>query len=175
MFEDYLEDAYHLARQAKTSQNEAAKKRYYRAAVLYSASAVEAFLNFIAETLETGNALEPFELAFLCDRRFGLNQGKFQALDSIEYHRIEDKLRMLLTKFRPQYDVTTEPSWSHLSELRGLRDGIVHPRGQDDEVTPEQYGKRLSRGMAAAIEVMDHLCQGIFNKRLRKKLRDLAT
>lgn len=174
MFEDYLEDAYALAGQARTSSDIVAKKRYYRAAVLYSASAVEAFLNYVADTLEKGSALEPCELAFLADRRFGFHQGKIEPLDTTEYHRTEEKLSLLLAEFRPSYDIAGEPSWSHLTELRRLRDKIVHPRNHDDEVTPQQYDALLGRGLAAAIEVMDQLCQGVFGRRLRQRLRDLS-
>jgi len=174
MFEDYLEDAYFFASQAEAIKDAPGKKRHYRAAVLYAASAVEAFVNYIAETLGIGQALEPFEAAFLLDRRFGLNQGSFELLEATEFHRTEDKLRVLLAKFRPNYDVKHEPSWSHLAELRALRDGIVHPRDPDDALSPDEYRNRLARGLNAAIHVMDELCQGIFKKRLRKRLLDLA-
>jgi len=173
MFEDYVEDAYHFAIQAGVIPDDRKQRRLYRAAVFYASSALEAFVNYIADTLHAGATLAEHERAFLLDKKFGLRAGEFQIMDSSEYHRLDDKLRLLLAKFCPAYDVAHEAGWSHLMDLKSLRDEIVHPRG-DEEVTPAQYHAHLKRGLNSVLDIMDRLCNGIFRKPLRKKLRELT-
>lgn len=175
MFEDYLEDAYALAEMASKQSNDRDKKRFYRAAAFYACSALEAFSNYIAYTLQAGELLLEHERAFLFDRKFGLKSAQFCMLKTSEYHRLEDKLRFLLAKFCPSFDIGSEPCWSHFNELKDLRDRIVHPREEDDVFTTEEYKAGIERGLQGVVGLMDNLCSGIFNKRLRKKLRDLAS
>jgi hypothetical protein len=173
MFEDYLEDAYFFVTQASKQPSVREQQRFYRAAVFYAYSSLEAFVNYIAEAFAVGNTLEQFESAFLLDRRFGLQGGEFKVLTSLEFHRLEDKLRFLLHKFSPEYDLAKEPSWNRVLALKELRDSIVHPRTEEDEICTSDYQNRLSSGLNSAIEIIDKLCQGIFSRPLRKKLLDL--
>lgn len=173
MFEDYLEDAYSSATEAATQKTEREQLRFYRAAVFYASSALESFVNFIADTFDTGSTLEAHERAFLLDRQFGLRTGRFEILDRSEFHRLDEKLRFLLAKFCPTYDVAKEPSWSRFMKLKDLRDSIVHPK-KDDQLSPAQYRQELSRGLGAVLTIMNELCTGIFQKPLRKKLMDLT-
>ncbi|GAH06858.1 unnamed protein product [marine sediment metagenome] len=54
MFEDYLEDSNYFATKASEVTNEREAKRYYRVSVFCAMSAVEAFTNYIGETLAQG-------------------------------------------------------------------------------------------------------------------------
>ncbi len=173
MFEEYLEDAYFFATRAQDRLDTREGQRYYRAAVFYVLSALEAFVNFIAETFEAGEALEDYERAFLLDRGFGLRAGRFEVLDAPEYHRLDQKLRLLLSKFCGSYKLAREGSWSNFLELKKLRDAIVHPR-EGQELSSIEHRQQLARGLDAVVEIMNLLCEGIFQKPLRRRLRDLT-
>jgi hypothetical protein len=174
MFEDYLEDAYFFASHAKTFSVDREAQRYYRASVFYAMSALEAFLNYLADAFDLGKTLEEYEIAFLKDKRFGLKQGVFAILGSSEYHSIEDKLRILLRRFAPDFNLERNPAWSHFMEFKDLRNAITHPRKDEDDLRPSQYEKKVSRGLTAVLELMNTLCKGIFKKPLRKGLLDLV-
>lgn len=174
MFEDYIEDAYFFATAAGRQSTEREQQRFYRASVFYAASALEAFVNYIADTFAAGDVLEPFDRAFLLDRKFGLRGGEFTILETTEFHRIDDKLRLLLHKFCPSFDLSKEASWSQFNELKDLRDSIVHPRHEEDDVTAADYRTRLSTGLGAVLKLIDCLCQGIFKRPLRQRLLDLT-
>ncbi len=173
MFEDYLEDAYEFGLKARTAETERDAKPYYRGAIFYAASALEAFVNFIGDSFEQAGSLDAYELAFITDRKFGYAKGHIDILDGLEFHRIEDKLRFLLCRFVPNFQFAANASWSRFLEFKHFRDSIVHPRHSDDETQIADYNKQLTIGLSSIIEIMNELCRGMFGKPLRKKLLDL--
>lgn len=174
MFEDYLEDAYNLAIAAREATDERVARRYYRAAIFYAVSSIEAFLNFIGETLEKGGKVAPYEIAFLNDKRFGITGDSFEVLEQMEFHKLEDKLKFLLKKHAKQYDLGSEPSWTRFIDLKRFRDGLVHPRKTRDEIEIVEYDDILKVGLGSIIEIMDILCKGLFKRGLRKKVTEIA-
>ena len=174
MFEEYLEDARHYANEGRNAADERVAKRAYRSAVFCIAAAVEAFVNYVADTLEQGGKFEAHEIAFLTDKKFGLTGGAFQKLNQAEFHRLEDKLVFLLTKFRANFDRATNPNWARFQEFKKLRDAITHPRSAEDEIPLTRYKKMVESGLPSSIGIMDSLCKSVFRRRLRKRILDLA-
>jgi hypothetical protein len=172
MFEDYLEDSYHFVTMANQIKEDREAKRYYRAAIFYALGAIEAFLNFIADTLSRSNALEPYELAFLMDRRFGLTEGRFEMLEQFQYSKLEDKLRFLLQKFAEDFNFQSNAAWSQFLEFKRLRDSITHPRQEEDEVDLPDYRRMLRTGLSSTIDLMNNISQAIFRRPLRRGLLD---
>jgi hypothetical protein len=72
-------------------------------------SAVESFINYIGDTLAQGETFQPYEIAFLTDKKFGVSGRVFLILEEIEYHRLEDKLKFLICKFVPEFDFVSTP------------------------------------------------------------------
>jgi hypothetical protein len=173
LFEEYLEDSNYFAVEASKTVSEREAKRYYRVAVFCAMSAVEAFINYIGDTLSQGETLRSYEIAYLTDKKFDISGGTFQMLEQVEYHRIEDKLKFLICKFVPNFDFVSTPCWSRLLEFKKFRDYITHPRQDEDEIDITEYKKKIETGLSSAIEIMDYLCKGIFNRPLRKKILDL--
>lgn len=174
MFEDYLEDSNHFAIKASEITNEREAKRYYRVAVFCAISAVEAFINYIGETLTEGKIFRAYEIAFLTDKKFDFSRGTFKILDQREYHKFEDKLKFLICKFVTDFDFERTACWSRLLALKKFRDKITHPHQEEDEVDIGEYQVKLRTGLSSAIEIMDYICRGIFKRPLRKKLLDLS-
>lgn len=174
MFEEYLSDSNYFATTARETDKGANVARcYYRASIMCAWSAMEAFVNYVALMFQEGEALQPYELALLNDRRFGLQRGEFAILEKTEYHPLADKLRLLMTRFVPDFDFEHSPSWSWMLQFKEVRDQLVHPRQEEDETELEDYDREISRGLSAIIDVMNVLCEGIFKRPLRKKLIDL--
>jgi hypothetical protein len=174
MFEDYVEDAYSLAISARGETDERVAKRYYRAAIFYAVSSIEAFLNFVGETLENGGKVPEYEIAFLKDRKFGIAGDSFEMLSQMEFHKIEEKLRFLIKKHAKNYDLGSEPSWADFIAFKKFRDELVHPRKMEDEIGISEYDEILRVGLGSTIEIMDTLCKGLFDKGLRKKIVEMA-
>ena len=174
MFEDYIEDAYNLVIAARREAHDRVARRYYRAAVFYAVSSIEAFLSFLGETLERGGKVAPYEIAFLNDKRFGIVGDSFEVLEQVEFHRLEEKLRFLMKKYVKQYDLGSEPSWRNFVAFKRFRDELVHPRKTEDELSIQEYDEILKEGLGSTIEIMDVLCKGLFGKGLRKKVTEMS-
>lgn len=172
MYDVYIEDAYHLAVVGTQEAEEKSRKRYYRAAIFYSVSAVEAFVNYVGETLSQGGKFPPYEIAFLIDKRFDIVEGTFYIVDTPKYNRLEDKLRFLLNKFVGGYDFSNK-GWADFMEFKRFRDTLVHPHDSADSYTAEEYESKLQRGINASLDLINLLCKGIFGKNLRKGLLEL--
>ena len=172
MFEEYLQDASELFEKAKKTTDVRIARRYYRAAIFYTSSAMEAFVNYIADTFEKGGTFTPHEIAFLTDKNLTFSQKKFGIIEKTEYHKVEDKIRFLLSKFSPNFDFNNQ-SWSSLISLKGTRDSLIHPRNAEDETTTEEYRKILSAGLHGVISTMNSVSEAIFKKPLRLKILDL--
>ena len=173
MFEDYLKDADHFIEKAQAAKEENAAKRDYRASVFYAMGAVEAFINYVGDTFAQGGDWPVHEIAFLNDKKFGIEGGHFVILDQAEYHKLEDKLKFLIMKFHPSFDFEHMSSWSQLLEMKRLRDAITHPRQDEDGIQINEYKRKVEDGLSAVIEIINILCKALFNKPLRKQLTDL--
>lgn len=186
MFEEYLEDAadfFDKARKAGEKEKDREARRYYRAAVFYSASAMEAFVNYIADSFEkaqtpsslssTSLSLSTFEIAFINDKNLVFQADKLEVIVRTEYHRLEDKIRFLLKKFDPKFDFNKSPDWSRLMEFKSFRDSLVHPRKGEDDTSVQEYHKKVKAGLAGVIGVMNSVSEVIYKRPLRKKILDL--
>lgn len=174
MFEDYLQDAYEFLSAAETcTKNSATReaRRNYRAAVFCTLCAMEAFVNYIGDSFAKGDSIPRHEICFLNDRvlRFSVDEGLFERS---EYHRLDEKLKLLIQKFTPTFDLQGQ-AWNRFVALKATRDSLVHPRLTDDDTDPAEYRKQIRGGLKATIEIMSSLSQGIFSKPLRKQLLDL--
>jgi hypothetical protein len=173
LFEEYLEDSHHFMLKASSLHSSGEARRYYRVSVFCAMSAIEAFVNYVGDAFAESASLEPYEIAFLTDRQFAPSKGRFEVLETMEYHRLEDKLKFLIQKFLPSFNFERTPCWGRLIGFKKFRDSLTHPRQEEDETGLQEYKTITARGLSSIIEIMNYLCTGIFHKPLRKKLLDL--
>ncbi|MGA2332089.1 MAG: hypothetical protein ABSG75_10035 [Syntrophales bacterium] len=136
----------------------------------FNLTPMRVFTNYIADSFAQAGSLSPIEIAFLDDKRLTFDKGK--QIERIEFHSLDEKLRLLITMFVPSFDFGNAV-WSRLMAFKDLRDSLVHPKRNDDEIDIVAYQNNVSIGLAAVIEIMNCLSQGIFRKPLRKRLLDL--
>jgi hypothetical protein len=173
MFEEYLQDSYAFFEIARKSKNDREARRYYRASVFYAAGAIESFTNYIADSFAKAENLTPHEIAFLNDKSLIFDAKKGTLKEKTDYHKLDDKLKILFRKFIPTFDFATNNGWSSLMEFKDFRDSLIHPRQDEDETTTSEYQAKVKRGLGGVIEIINRLSLGIFKKPLRKKILDL--
>lgn len=174
MFEEYLQDSYEfltIANRFASESKDREARRYYRASVFYSAGAIEAFVNYIGDSFAKAENITQHEISFLNDRALVFSVAK-GAFEKSEYHRLDEKIRLLINKFVPAFDYSTT-TWLDFTQFRIFRDSLVHPREMDDETTTSEYRKRVTDGLKSIIELMNTISKGLFQKPLRAQLLDL--
>jgi hypothetical protein len=176
MFEEYLQDAHELFCAGDDAANkfkEREAKRYFRAAVFYTASAMEAFLNYIGDSFNKAERLSSHERAFLNDNQLVFDPIKGSVITQTRYYGIDDKLKFLIHKFIPKYNIGKSKAWANFIDFKDLRDSLVHPRQVDDEIEIKEYREKLLMGMFGTITLMNDISKGVFKRPLRKKVLDL--
>ena len=175
MFEDYLQDSYEFLSAAEQFANDGAvreSKRYFRAAIFYASGAMEAFVNYLADSFAQAKSLPEHEVLFLTDKAlvYAKNKG---FVEKTEFHSVESKLRFLIGKFVPAFNFMNL-SWNKFMEFKDLRDSLVHPRDLDDERTTAEYSSKVRAGLKAIIELMNEIMRGMSGRPLRKQILDLV-
>ena len=176
MFEDYLQDAYEFfcaANEAANNSKEREAKRYFRASVFYTASAMEAFINYIGDSFSQAEKLSDHERAFLTDTQLVFDSTKGILSTQIRYYSIDDKLKFLIRKFDPRYDIGKSKAWTSFIQFKVLRDSLVHPRQFDDEIKIDEYREKVQAGMFGTITLMNDISNGLFKRPLRNNILDL--
>jgi len=176
MFEEYLQDASELLKlgeDALTKHDERVAKRFFRAGVFYTASAMEAFVNYLGDSFAKAERLSPQERAFLNDKQYVVNPSTASVVEKKRYYGLDDKLKFLINKFVPEYDLGTSEDWDNFSEFKDFRDQLIHPKQTEDEIEGSEYKDKLRRGMSGIINIMSTISEGIFRKPLRKQILDL--
>lgn len=176
MFEDYLRDAYEfycLAEEVEPKSKKQDAKRYYRAAIFHASSAMEAFVNYIGDSFEKAEGLSPYERAFLNDKVLNFDAQKGKLIKQSRYYSLEDKLKFLIRKFLPDFDIGKSSDWGNFLKLKDMRDALVHPRQIDDETEIIEYRENLRQGMLGTISLIDTILYGMFKRHLRKQILDL--
>lgn len=173
MFEEYLQDSAHFYQKAiETKANEIESKRYYRASIFFAVSAIEAFVNYVANSFELARNLNREEEYFINDKVVYFNDSKCEFQEKTEYHKLDHKIKYLIKKFHIEFDFTGG-EWSEFQQFKKYRDSLVHPRKIEDETECAEYKKEAKRGLTRVITLISILSKGIYRKKLRKKLLDL--
>lgn len=174
MFEDYLQDAHNfleIAEKYSKSSNDREARRYFRGSVFYISSAIEAFVNYIAGGFKEAGNVDHHETNFLNDlvETYSVKDG---VKERQEFHRIDEKIRLLINKFVPNFNFQ-DPMWSHFMEFKLFRDSLVHPRIIEDELPLESYKKKVRAGLKATINIINSISQGVYKRPLRRQILDL--
>jgi hypothetical protein len=175
MFEDYIQDSFtffELGEQSGPLNNRVAKM-YYRASVFCAANSLEAFINFIGDTLNKGNTIDKNEIAFLNDTAIEISPSKGIIEYRTKFYSIDSKVKFILKRFKVPLDTATAIQWQHFLEFKTLRDSLVHPRSLIDELKLDDYKSKIKTGLNANIDIMNAISKVIFLKPLRKNLTDL--
>ena len=93
MFEEYLQDASEFlskANLASKNSEERVSRRYYRASVFYLAGAIEAFVNYVADSFAKAGKLPEHEVAFLNDKHLRFLPEKSQTVEKTEFCSVEN-------------------------------------------------------------------------------------
>lgn len=175
MFEEYLKDShefYTIAVTAKSCNEIDKARRYFRISIICAFSALEAFVNYTAKSFEEADNLDRLEISFLNDKEmyFSVTQG---VKTRTKYNPIEEKLKVLVKRFVPDYNFTKEVTWNNLITFKNFRDSLIHSRVSEDETILSDYNRQIILGFSAIIGVMNMISTGMYKKPLRKSILDL--
>lgn len=169
MFESYLFDSHKFLELAENASDIDSSKRFFRASIFHSAGAIEAYINYLGFSFSDSD-LPPIENAFLNDKILIFDKGELKERN--EYHRTDEKLRVIMKRFHPRFDYQSS-DWSSLMAFKKFRDSLLHPRISEDDIDVKRYRKMAKSGLTSVISIMNTISRRTFRRPLRKKLLDL--
>ena len=171
MFEQYLKDASYFYSAAENKENKAS---YYRASIFHLASAVEAYINYLAYSFDHGNFLKTTtEINFLNDRTEYVDAKKGRIKIQKKYYPVDDKLRFLVKHFsKENSNLIGNSCWSGYIEFKKFRDELVHPKEEMQDITDEEYKVITREGLRNTILLLDEISKSIFTDGLRPGILD---
>lgn len=174
MFETYLFDAkklFDLGIRSHNQKDQESAKMLYRASIMHSSSALEAYINYLAYSFSMSGNLPTIELAYLCDSAYYFDKGTKKT--KVSYHPIDEKIRILIKIFNINFDFGMK-EWSDFKEFKDFRNILIHPKQIDDDIDINIYKKKARVGISSVLNIMNILSKGVYKRPLRKKIAELA-
>jgi hypothetical protein len=177
MFEEYIQDAHSFFQQAETEankKNEREARKLYRASIFCAASAMEAFMNYIGDTFKQGDSLDRAELAFINDKVLEFSPTKLKTIEKVKYNSLDEKVKFIIKRFSVDISPEHSTEWNNFVSFKKLRDSLIHSKNLTDDTPLSDYQSEIKKGLNAIISIIDTIFLKLFNKPLRKSIKELT-
>ncbi len=174
MFEIYLFDASRLIDLSKNCDKDD-EAIFLRSAIWHLTSAIEAYVNTLANGLENLSNYSETEISFLRDKKLEVIPTKGNVGDRTSYNPIKDKLKFLVKKHSIDSEkVFNTAAWSQYPNFKRFRDSLMHPNEDMEALELSEYKLQAKQGLIITVEMLQLLNKAIYHKDLRKGILDLA-
>lgn len=130
----YLE----LAGNKENDETEAA----LHASLLLGMSALEAYVNAVAEELVTTFELDIFEKSILAEKSIELKKGIIRLGNGLKMYRLIDRIAFIYSKYTKKEIADTDKWYMEIKQTIDLRNSLVHPKSSV-QITYPQVEKAL--------------------------------
>lgn len=154
-----LEEAKRFLEKAMSEDDKEGQVAYLHASLVMGFSALEAFVNGIADELLIGSKINILEQSVLSERYVRLSDGKFQLqANQVKYFRLEDRIQFLYRRHKKKAVDKNSEWWRDLKAGLELRNRLVHPREKHALVY-----KQVEATLKAIIKTIDVLFKAIYH------------
>jgi len=131
----------------------------------------EAHVNAISNEFLTRGDLEPQARGLLAEHEVELDDGEFRESKRLKIYRLEDRVLFLCRRFSKKPVDRASTYWGNFLEASKLRNGLTHPK--DSSPIIQEAG--VKRALIAIVELLNHMCMGIYKKKLPAYNRGLSS
>ncbi len=162
---DLLEESKRFLELANNSETSVGETAFLHASILTGMSALEAYINSIAEELLTWPKFGLHEKALLGEKDIELKNGEFSLSEKLKIYRLTDRIEFLYYKFKSiKLSGKNEKWWPDLKNSIKLRNSLVHPK-EEIKITSE----RVEVLIQSIIDCLLCLSQIIYGKKFSFK------
>lgn len=130
----YLE----IARNKESDEKEAA----LHASLLLAMSALEAYVNAVAEELVSTFELDIFEKSILAEKNIELKKGIIKLGNGLKMYRLIDRIAFIYSKYAKKEINDADTWYMAIKQTIDLRNSLVHPKNSV-QITYSQVEKAL--------------------------------
>lgn len=159
---DLIEQAKRFLEKSKEDTNPDGKRAYLNSSLLLAMSALEAYVNGIANELIHMSDISILEESLLSEKDIELKNGEFRLKNQLKIYRTTDRIEFLHKKFTTKTIKEEKLDWwTPLKQSIELRNKIVHPKEKVD-LTVEKVEKAL----ISIIDCINSLYIIVYDKKL---------
>jgi len=154
-----IEESKRFLEKAINEESIEGQSAYLHASLVIGFSALEAFINGIADEILVGTNISVLERSILSERDIKLINGEFQVQANLVKHfRLEERIQFLYKRHKNRHIDKGAEWWTDLKTGLELRNRLVHPR-EKHTLTPKQVEATLK----AIIKTIDVLFKAIYH------------
>lgn len=166
-----LDEAKRFFAKAESTHDSAGKAAFLHAALLIGFASFEAHINAIAEEFLTRGDLNAHERGLLAEHDVELADGEFKENKRLKIHRLEDRVLFLCRRFSKKPIDRASSYWGNFLDASKLRNGLTHPK----DSSPNIQEAAVKKALTSMINVLNHMCLGIYKKKLPAYNRGLSS
>ena len=159
-----LEVAKRFFEKAKVESTTNSKDAFLHSSLLFAISALEAYVNGIADDFKDAAILNLYEKGFVLEKNISLKNGEFVLVDRLKMSRLIERIEFMFTKFDSTKLDKRSTWWQNLKKGISLRNSLVHPK----EFT-QISEKQIEATLLAVIECVNNLFLAIYKRKLPSK------
>ena len=163
-----LEESKRFLEKSEEDSSEDGKQAYLHACLVLGFSALEAYLNSIADELLVRDDLSLQEQSILSQKEIEFSNGEFELTEKLKFYRIEDRVQYLHRKFARKNLDKSQSWWSELKSGIHLRNQLTHPKE-----SPSINSAQVKNAMVSIISTIDILFQSIYKSEFPAASRGL--
>lgn len=136
-----FEEAKYYLEIAENKENDE-KEAALHASLLLAMSALEAYVNAVAEELVTTFELDIFEKSILAEKSIEMKKGIIKLGNGLKMYRLIDRIAFIYSKYTKKEIADTDKWYMEIKQTIDLRNSLVHPKSSV-QITYSQVEKAL--------------------------------
>lgn len=152
-----LEESKRFLEKARAEEKQEGQQAFLHAALVLGFSALEAYINGLADELLVRSDIPLLERGILSEKEVVLEVGKFTLSNKLKIYRLEDRIQFLYHKYQGKPIDPQELWWQSLKNSANLRNQLTHPKS-----SPIVTITNTENAIKAIIETIDILFQAIY-------------
>lgn len=131
------------------------------ASLLLSMSALEAYVNAVAEELVSSFELDMYEKALLVEKNIEMNKGILKIGNGLKMYRLIDRIAFIYTKYSMKEIEETDIWYMEIKQTIDLRNNLVHPK-----VVVHVTYNQIEKALWSVLNTVNELFLAVYKKKV---------
>lgn len=157
----FEEAKYYLEIAKSEEENTKEETAALHASLLLAMSALEAYINAVAEELVENFELNVFEKSLLSEKNIELNKGKVNLGRNLKMYRLIDRIAFIYSKYSLKEISETDAWYVEIKQTIDLRNSLVHPKN----IVVLKYSQ-VEKALWSILNVVNEIFIAVYKRRV---------
>ena len=131
------------------------------ASLLLAMSALEAYINAVAEELVTTFELNMFEKSILAEKDIKLHKGTINLGNGLKMYRLIDRIAFIYSKYSKKGTDDTDTWYMEIKQTIDLRNDLVHPKNIVQVTYPQ-----VERALWSILNTVNEIFLAVYGRKV---------